>query len=207
MANVAPPREQITGLVLAGGRGSRMGGVDKGLRPHRGTTLAQNALHRLTPQVSGVMISANRHLEVYQAMGVPVWPDTLPDQPGPLAGMLAGALHCTTPWLVTVPCDAPDFPLDLVSRLAAAASNHTRLVLACTVEQGRRRVQPVFCLLQASLRDSLAAALRAGERGVARWAARQQAAEVVFDDAAMFFNVNTLADLQQAHERERPPTR
>ena len=101
----------ITGLILAGGRGSRMGGVDKGLQDHLGVPLALHALRRLAPQVGTVMINANRNLDVYASMGVPVWPDEIPDYAGPLAGMLAGLAHCETPYLATVPCDTPNFPL------------------------------------------------------------------------------------------------
>src|SRR5947209_14549865 len=113
-------RDDITGLVLAGGRGSRMGGVDKGLQPHRGMPLAMQALLRLAPQVGALMINANRNLGAYESMGVPVWPDALPDYAGPLAGFLAGLERCETPYLVTVPCDSPLFPPDLVERLLAA---------------------------------------------------------------------------------------
>ena len=111
-------RDQITGLVLAGGRGSRMGGVDKGLQSFQGTTLAQHAFARLAPQVSSMMINANRNLAVYQDFGVPVWPDDPADFAGPLAGILAGLAHCSTAYLLTVPCDTPNFPLDLGARLA-----------------------------------------------------------------------------------------
>ena len=113
--------KDITGLILAGGRGSRMGGVDKGLQNHLGMPLAMHALLRLGPQVGEIMINANRNLGAYEAMGVPVWPDTLPDYAGPLAGFLAGLEHCETPYLVTVPCDSPLFPDDLVQRLATSA--------------------------------------------------------------------------------------
>ena len=113
-------RQDITGLVLAGGRGSRMGGVDKGLQKHQGMPLAMHAMLRLAPQVGHVMINANRNLGAYESMGVPVWPDALADYPGPLAGFLAGLEHCETPYLVTVPCDSPLFPEDLVDRLAQA---------------------------------------------------------------------------------------
>src|SRR5205814_3308446 len=111
-------KSEITGLILAGGRGSRMGGVDKGLQAHLGMPLAMHALLRLSPQVGEVMINANRNLAAYESMGVPVWPDPLPEYPGPLAGWLAGLEHCSTPYMVTVPCDTPDFPLDLVERLS-----------------------------------------------------------------------------------------
>ena len=96
-------KEQITGMVLAGGRGSRMGGVDKGLQGFRGMPLAMHALFRLQPQVGETMINANRNLAAYESMGVPVWPDALPDYPGPLAGFLAGLERCETPYLVVVP--------------------------------------------------------------------------------------------------------
>ena len=107
----------ITGVILAGGRGSRMGGVDKGLQNFNGMPMALHALMRLAPQVGEVMINANRNLGAYDAMGVPVWPDALPDYPGPLAGFLTGLERCETPYLVTVPCDSPLFPTDLVARL------------------------------------------------------------------------------------------
>ena len=193
---IAP--QDITGLVLAGGRGSRMGGVDKGLQAHNGMPLAMHALLRLRAQVGGVMINANRNLGDYEAMGVPVWPDALPDYPGPLAGFLAGLEHCETPYLVTVPCDTPGFPTDLVERLAAAlAQEQADIAMAATLEDGQRQVQPVFCLLKASLRESLLQFTQSGQRKIDRWTAQHRCVEVVFDDAGAFFNANTLAELQQ----------
>src|SRR6476661_9914986 len=112
----------VTGLILAGGRGSRMGGVDKGLQNFRGMPLALQTLMRLQPQVSDVLVNANRNLAAYEALGVPVWPDALPDFAGPLAGFLTGLERCETPWLATVPCDTPLFPPDLVARLAEQAA-------------------------------------------------------------------------------------
>ncbi len=190
----------ITGLVLAGGRGSRMGGVDKGLQPHRGTTLVQHALDRLRPQVGRLAINANRNLDTYAALGVPVWPDALADFPGPLAGMLAGLEHCDTGWLATVPCDTPDFPVDLVARLAQAVrADDAEIAMAATRGPEGVQVQPVFCLLQRSLRASLAEFMRSGQRKVDRWTARHRCVQVVFDDADAFYNANTpdeLAHLQ-----------
>lgn len=199
-------REDITGLVLAGGRGSRMGGVDKGLQHHAGQPLAAHALQRLRPQVGALMISANRHLADYAALGVPVWPDTLPDQPGPLAGLLAGLRRCSTPWMASVPCDCPHFPADLVARLAAAReAEGTALAVAATRDDaggdGGLRLHPVFCLLGRDLATSLEASLRAGERRVAHWVAQQGASVVCFDDATAFVNVNTPADLRRLAAR------
>jgi molybdenum cofactor guanylyltransferase len=197
-----PAHEHITGLVLAGGRGSRMGGVDKGLQLHHGVPLAQHALRRLQPQVGALMVNANRNLERYAAFGAPVWPDTLPDFAGPLAGLLVGMTHCTTPYLVTVPCDTPNFPADLVQRLAAAlAGDDAEIAMAVAPEPGedgpRWRTQPVFCLAKTSLRDSLVAFLQSGQRKVDRWTAQHRVAEVRFGDAAAFFNANTLEELRQ----------
>jgi len=189
--------QEITGLVLAGGRGSRMGGVDKGLQPYRGQPLVQHALQRLAPQVGALMINANRNLDTYAALGVPVWPDALADYPGPLAGLAAGLAHCRTPYLVSVPCDSPQFPADLVARLAATLAEHdAEIAMAAAVEDGSLRTQPVFCLLRAELLPSLLAFLRSGQRKVDRWTALHRCAVVNFDDAAAFFNANTLADLQ-----------
>ena len=188
--------EDITGLVLAGGRGSRMGGVDKGLQSHQGLPLALHALLRLQVQVGHVMINANRNLAAYESMGVPVWPDPLADYPGPLAGLLAGLEHCETPFLVTVPCDTPDFPTDLVARLVAALeSSQADIAMAAAVEDGALRTQPVFMLLKTTLLESLVAALHEGERKIDRWTARHACVTVPFDDAAAFFNANTLEEL------------
>src|SRR5450432_4054443 len=102
-------KDRITGLVLAGGRGSRMGGVDKGLQNFRGMPLAMHALLRLQAQVGETLLNANRNIAAYESMGVPVWPDAVPDYPGPLAGFLAGLERCETPYLAIVPCDSPLF--------------------------------------------------------------------------------------------------
>jgi molybdopterin-guanine dinucleotide biosynthesis protein A len=190
--------EDITGLILAGGRATRMGGVDKGLQSHRGIPLAMFTLLRLQPQVGPVMINANRNLGAYEAMGVPVWPDAQADYPGPLAGMLAGLEHCETGWLLTVPCDTPNFPDDLAARLArAAAEADADIAMAATREDGVVQVQPVFCLLKAGLMESLVAFMHGGQRKIDRWTALHRCVEVVFDDAQAFFNANTVAELQK----------
>ena len=189
-------KNEITGLILAGGRGSRMGGVDKGLQQHLGVPLALHALERLRPQVTALMLNANRNLPAYQAMGAAVYPDEITDYPGPLAGMLAGLSNCRTPYLVTVPCDTPNFPLDLVTRLAdGLASVDAAMATAYTLEDGRPRAQPVFCLMRASLRDSLSAFVESGERKTGLFAAEHHSAKVVFNDAAAFANANTLEEL------------
>jgi len=188
--------EDITGLVLCGGRGSRMGGVDKGLQNHLGMPLALHALLRLQPQVGPVMINANRNLAAYESMGVPVWPDPVADYPGPLAGWLAGLERCDTPYMVTVPCDTPAFPDDLVARLAAAlAAEDADIAMAATLEDGVVQAQPVFCLMKAQLMEDLVAYLGDGQRKIDRWTARHRCAHVLFPDPAAFFNANTPQDL------------
>jgi molybdenum cofactor guanylyltransferase len=190
--------QDITGLVLAGGRGTRMGGADKGLQNHNGMPLALHALLRLQMQVGSSMVNANRNLAAYESMGVPVWPDATSDFPGPLGGLLVGLEHCETPWLVTVPCDTPHFPLDLVQRLAAgAAQAGAAAAVAATLEDGKTHAQPVFSLVRADLLETLVAYLHAGERKILPWLKQQAAVEVLFEDAAAFFNANTPQDLQQ----------
>jgi molybdopterin-guanine dinucleotide biosynthesis protein A len=190
----------ISGLVLAGGRGSRMGGVDKGLQPYRGVPLALHALRRLAPQCGRVMLNANRHLDAYEAFGAPVWPDEslegAPEFAGPLAGLAAGLAHCDTPYLASVPCDSPHFPHDLVERLGAALlAADAEIAIAATLEAGVVRAQPVFCLLRSSLRDSLLKFMAGGERQVERWTARHRRVQVDFEDAGAFANANTPAEL------------
>jgi molybdopterin-guanine dinucleotide biosynthesis protein A len=197
-------KDDITGLILAGGRGSRMGGADKGLQNHLGVPLAMHALMRLGPQVGQLMINANRNLGAYDAFGVPVWPDALPDYPGPLAGFLAGLEHCETPYLVTVPCDTPNFPLDLVQRLAdALVRDDAEIAMAATRAAGGVQVQPVFCLMKSALMESLVAFTQSGQRKIDRWTAQHRCIEVVFDDDAAFFNANTAGELQQLQQPPR----
>jgi len=202
---------QITAVVLAGGRGSRMGGVDKGLQNFNGTPLALHSLLRLQMQSGGlvgeVMINANRNLAAYEAFGVPVWPDTLGDFPGPLAGFLTALERCETPYLLTVPCDTPLFPLDLAERLANALSNEGAdiAMAAAPEEDGQMRTQPVFCLIRTDLLASLAVFVQGGGRKIDSWTGQHKTAVVSFDrpsdDPKAFFNANTLAELQALENR------
>jgi molybdopterin-guanine dinucleotide biosynthesis protein A len=197
----------ITGVVLAGGRGSRMGGVDKGLQNFNGMPMALHTLMRLQPQVGEVMINANRNLGAYESFGVPVWPDVLADYAGPLAGFLTALERCETHWLVTVPCDTPLFPLDLVERLALAAQQQDAEIAmaAAREDDGQIRTQPVFCLMRAGLMESLVRFTHEGGRKIDAWTALHKTVVVPFDapgdDPKAFFNANTLAEL---HQLERP---
>jgi molybdenum cofactor guanylyltransferase len=200
------PREDITGLILAGGRGSRMGGVDKGLQNFRGMPLALHALLRLGPQVGHVMLNANRNLGAYEAFGAPLFPDALPDFAGPLAGFLAGLEQCETPYLVTVPCDSPQFSLNLVQRLAQALeANGAEIAVAATLEDDVLRAQPVFCMMHADVLESLVRFTQEGGRKIDRWTALHRSVEVPFDDPAAFANANTLSELHQLEQRPAAP--
>jgi len=199
--------QHITGLVLAGGRGSRMGGVDKGLQLFNGAPLAQHSLRRLQPQVGPMLLNANRNLAAYAAFDVPVYADEAiggESFTGPLAGFLAGLQHCQTPYLVTVPCDTPRFPHDLVARLAARLEHdQADIAMAASPKpdgpDGRLEPQPVFCLMHVQLRESLARFLAEGGRRVGAWTARHATVLVPFcgdgDDPCAFANANTLDEL------------
>ena len=190
-------KNDITGLILAGGRGSRMGGVDKGLQNHHGVPLAMHALMRLSPQVGEILINANRNLGAYESMGVPVWPDSLADYAGPLAGFLTGLERCETPYLVTVPCDSPLFPTDLVARLAQALeAADAEIAMAATMEDGVMQVQPVFCLMKSEVLESLVRFTQSGQRKIDKWTATLRCVEVPFEDAQAFANANTPDELK-----------
>ncbi len=204
MAKIPP--DDITGVVLAGGRGTRMGGGDKGLQNHLGMPLALHGVLRLQRQVGSVMVTANRNLAAYEAMGVAVWPDAVPDFAGPLAGLLTGLERCETPWLLAVPCDAPDFPEDLADRLARAlAENDADIAVAAAREPDAVRLKPEFCLLRAMLLEDLMAALQAGERDIERWTSRHRRVVVEFEDAGAFFDANTPQDLHRLQQRRLQP--
>lgn len=201
--------QDITGLILAGGRGSRMGGVDKGLQTFNGMPLALHTLTRL--QMGGgvghVMINANRNLAAYESFGASVWPDGLADYAGPLAGFLTGLERCETPYLVTVPCDTPLLPLDLVPRLAQALqAQDAEIAMAAAPEISKDgnvqvRTQPVFCLLRVELLEDLMQFTQGGGRKIDAWTALHKTVIVPFDlpgdSPQAFFNANTLAELRQ----------
>ena len=210
--DIKPPihTEAITAVILAGGRGSRMGGVDKGLQNFNGVPLGLHTLMRLSPQVGDVMINANRNLAAYESFGVPVWPDVtaLGDYAGPLAGFMTGLERCETPYLLTVPCDTPLFPHDLVARLAAAfeEDNADFAVASAPEEDGQLRPQPVFCLMGIHMLESLMDFTNGGGRKIDAWTAQHKVVHVPFnlarDDAQAFFNANTLAELHKLESRQ-----
>ncbi len=199
----------ITGLILAGGRGTRMGGVDKGLQTFNGMPLALQALTRLQMggAVGSIMINANRNLAAYESFGVSVWPDGLTDYAGPLAGFLTGLEHCETPFLLTVPCDTPLLPLDLVQRLSQALeAQNAEIAMAATPEIDKNgqmliHTQPVFCLLRTELLESLVQFTQSGGRKIDAWTALHKTVLASFnlatDDPQAFCNANTLAELHQ----------
>ena len=199
--------QDITGLILAGGRGTRMGGVDKGLQNFNGMPMALHTLMRLQTQVGHIIINANRNLAAYESFGASVWPDVLDDYAGPLAGFLTGLERCETPYLVTVPCDTHMFPQDLVARLAQALEqNQAEIAMAAAPEIDKHgqitvRTQPVFCLLRMELLESLVAFTQGGGRKIDAWTAQHKTVVVPFDrpgdNRSAFSNANTLAELQQ----------
>jgi len=186
-------RGEITGVVLAGGLGRRMGGVDKGLQELDGQPLVAHVIARLAPQLGPLLINANRNAECYAAFGHPVVADAIDGFAGPLAGLHAALAAATTPYVATAPCDSPFLPDDLVSRLfSALTANAAQIAVARTGEQ----VHPVFCLCRRELLPSLAAYLQAGERRFGGWTATLATVEVAFDDQpAAFENINTRQEL------------
>ncbi|MGZ5200545.1 MAG: molybdopterin molybdotransferase MoeA [Telluria sp.] len=191
--------ESISGLILAGGRGTRMGHVDKGLQPFRGTPMAAHVLERLAPQVASVAINANQNLDTWRAFGVPVWPDETPGFAGPLAGLEAGMRHCGTAYLLSAPCDSPFVPADLAERLFTALQREgADLAFAATQEPGMlRQPHPVFCLVKTELLPVLSDYLARGGRKMHGWYKDLKAVEVLFDDADAFRNINTRDELVQ----------
>lgn len=184
---------QVTGCILAGGRGLRMGGADKGLIAWQGKPLAQHMLERLKPQVARTVIVANRNLDRYQAFGVRVLSDQQSGFLGPIAGLATALAICDTPYLVSVPCDTPNFPTDLVSRLQEGLEA-AEADVAVTFDGEQR--QFLFALYRRELADAAEAALSGGERAVWRWHERLKLTEVVFANAAAAFaNFNSKNDV------------
>ncbi len=191
----------ITGLILAGGRGTRMGEIDKGLQLFRNKPMIAHVLTRLQPQVNTIIINANRNLDTYAAFGHHVIPDAIDGFAGPLAGLHIGMSNATTPLIATAPCDSPFLPLDLVARLHGALIEHNAdLAVAKTFDQAH----PVFCLTKTSLEPHLCAFLESGQRKIDKWYASLRVIEVAFDDVeSAFANINTLDELKM-YEPPKP---
>jgi molybdenum cofactor guanylyltransferase len=190
------------GVILAGGQATRMGGGDKGLRMVAGRRLLDHVLERLAPQVAGMALNANGDPARFAEFGLPVLPDSLPDFPGPLAGVLAGmdwAAAQGAEAVVSVAADTPFFPRDLVARLQAAAGP-SGLALAATREGGKLWRHPTFGLWPVALRDDLRAALEGGLRKVVIWTDQHGAGTAEFDTLPFdpFFNINTPQDIETA---------
>ena len=190
---------EVTGIVLAGGQGSRMGGVDKGLQPFRGKPMVAHAIERLAPQVDELLVNANRNPADYEGFGHRVIADEIPGFAGPLAGFERGLAHASGALVVTVPCDSPFLPADLVARLRAALeANGADLAVAKTGDQAH----PVFCLMRRAVHPSLEAFLKGGQRKIDRWYASLAVVEVPFDDEAdAFLNINTREELAHLEPR------
>lgn len=184
----------ITGVILAGGQGKRLGGVDKGLVSLQGKPLIEHVIAALQPQVGSLLISANRNRETYAAYGFPVVADVIGDYDGPLAGMLSAMRTAGTPYILTAPCDAPRLPADLAQRLCAAL---VRANADAAVAASGGQMQPVFALLRTRLADELQKFLEAGGRGVGEWMRRLPAAVSDFPGGeGVFMNINTAEELR-----------
>ncbi len=187
--------EKITGVILAGGLGRRMGGVDKGLQLLNDKPLALHVAERLAPQVDELLINANQNAERYAIFGYRVVADQIPDFAGPLAGLHAALSAAKYPLVATAPCDSPFLPADLIFRLfSALTAANADFAVARTFEQAH----PVFCLCRNTVLPHLTDYLASGERKFARWYATLNSVEVAFDDEAEAFeNINTREELRQ----------
>lgn len=195
MSDFSSAKAGITGVVLAGGMGRRMGGVDKGLQTLQGRPMAAWVVERLQAQVGALIINANQNLDRYAEFGCPVVPDQIPDFAGPLAGLHAALSAASTPLVATAPCDSPFLPEDLVFRLfSALTAADAQLTVARTFDQAH----PVFCLCRRDVLPHLTEFLNSGGRKIDRWYATLSVGEVAFDDVAdAFENINTRDDLRR----------
>lgn len=188
--------QNISAVILAGGQGSRLGGLDKGLIELNKIPLVQHLIHRLQPQAANIIISANRHLETYRDFGYPVYEDEINDFAGPLAGILKALQECQTEWLLTVPADSPFIPKDLAVRLGNNIESNK-----ITLLHDGKHLQPTFALIHKSLESSLNLFLQSGERKARVWMQQQPHVIVDFSDHTnAFININTKDELKHAEQ-------
>lgn len=190
-------QHDITVVILAGGRGRRMGGQDKGLVTYRNAELVKHVIDAISAQTQHIIINANRNLELYQRFGYPVVEDTLSGYQGPLSGFLAAMCYVDTDYILTLPCDGPIVTADYLSSMAAALNeSNADLVVASDGD----RMQPVYALMPVFLRQDLEQFLAAGERKIDRWYARHEVIQLEFPaEQGLFTNINTLEELEINH--------
>lgn len=193
---------EITGCILAGGIGRRLGGIDKGLVDLDGRPLVAHVIERFAPQVDELLLSINRNHEIYRQYCPRVVDDSVGDAAGPLAGIAAAMHNATTPWLAVAPCDSPFLPMTLVGGLREAALRHHADIAVARTADG---LQPVFALLATHLAPSLLEFLRAGGRKTDAWYRGHTLVEVDYEgERAGFMNINTPADLAAAADKMQP---
>ncbi len=185
--------EDVCGVILAGGRGQRMGGRDKGLVPYQGQPLVKHVIDKLQPQLKSLIININRNQRRYQEFELTLCSDRYPNYQGPLAG-IASAFDCSvSDYLLFSPCDTPNLPKDLVERLIATANQQQKKLVITESPSG---TQPLCCLIHRSLRPSLSTYLESGERRVQGWTQQQDLAICKYDEDDFFFNINTLQTVE-----------
>ncbi len=188
--------QNITAVILAGGQGSRLGGLDKGLVELKKVPLVKHLIERIQPQVSEIIISANRNLESYNEYGFPVYEDDIEGYAGPLAGILKALQHCKSEWLLTVPADSPFIPEDLAQRLFQNIKDNK-----VVIPHDGKYLHPTFALIHKSLAPSLEIFLQQGERKARVWMQQQAHTIVDFSDQAdAFININTEDELKHAEQ-------
>ena len=199
------PSDQLTGIILAGGRGVRVGGEDKGLLVFNGEPIVKKVFKSLNQQVHMVVVSANRHVEEYQSFGVPVVKDRLPDYQGPLAGIEAALTVCMTPYALVVPCDAPFIRHDLAQKLYdKMEETNVNIVFAQSyTEQGEVAAEPTFALIRSCMLSHLRVYLDSGKRKVLGWYELTDHASVLIDDPLCFANANTPEDFDRLSSQVR----
>jgi len=188
--------QNITAVILAGGQGSRLAGLDKGLLELNKKPLVRHIIERIQPQVSNIIISANRNIEAYSKFGFSVYEDETSDFAGPLAGILKALQQCQSEWLLVIPADSPFVSRNLAQRLSQNINDNK-----LAIPHDGKYLQPTFALIHKSLATSLQDFLQQGERKARVWMQQQEHTVIDFSDqASTFININTEDELQNAEQ-------
>ncbi len=194
-----PDKNTLTGVIIAGGRGSRLGGQDKGFIRLHDRTLIEQIIEQISPQVKRLIINANRNLEQYRQLGLPVIEDDLPGFQGPLAGILTALHQVSTDFIITLPCDAPQLTSDYVIRMIKSLADSNAEI---AVAHDGQRMQQMYALIPTSLAAKLEEFLRGDQHAIKHWFAEHELVSTDFSDIpTMFTNINTREDLLKLTEK------